>query len=118
MFDLSMPTAIRAFAVLAGGNVGKIITDDPISPHWGFVWEADDGTLYRGGKYDKAILTEVVTLLREDGIVALGFRDNSDMERFPPDPDAGAECLEFDRPAGVSDPSPYLGKITRRLSNP
>jgi len=51
MFDLSMPTGIRALAVLAGGNAGKIITDDPTSPHWGFVWEADDGTLYRGGKY-------------------------------------------------------------------
>jgi len=98
-------------AVLAGGNAGKIITDDPTSPHWGFVWEADDGTLYRGGKYDKNILTEVVTSLRPDGIVALGFRDgDSDVERFPPDPNAGAECLEFDRPVGVSDLSAYLSE--------
>ena len=112
MFNLSMPTGIRALAVLAGGNVGKIITDDPAFPDWGFVWEADDGTLYRGGKYNKAILAEVITLLRQDGVVALGFRDGAlDVERFPPNPDAGAECLEFDRPVGVSDLSPYLAEL-------
>jgi GNAT superfamily N-acetyltransferase len=33
------------------------------------------------------------------------------MERFPPDPDAGAECLEFDRPAGSNDLSPYVGEL-------
>ena len=111
MFDLSMPTGIRALAVLAGGNAGKIITDDPISPHWGFACEADDGTLYRGGKYDKDILCEIVTLLRQDGVVALGFRDgDSDVDRFPTDPDAGAECLEFDRPVGCSDLSAYLSE--------
>jgi hypothetical protein len=49
LFDPNMPTGIRCFAVLDGGNSGKILTDDPDCPHWGTVWEADDGTLYRGG---------------------------------------------------------------------
>lgn len=112
MFNLNMPTGIRAFAVMAGGNSGKIFTDDPAHPQWALVWEADDGTLYRGGKYEKAILAEVVTLLRQDGVVALGFRDgDSDVERFPPDPEAGAECLEFDRPRGISDLTPYLAEL-------
>jgi hypothetical protein len=112
MFDISMPTGIRALAVLAGGNNGKIFTDDPKHPHWAFVWEADDGTLYRGGKYDRDVLSEVVGLLRQEGVVALGFRDgDASVDLFPSSPDAGAECLEFDRPIGVSDMSAFLGKL-------
>ncbi len=112
MFDLKMPTGIRAFAVLAGGNAGKIFTDDPARPQWCLVWEADDGTLYRGGKYGADVLSEIVALLRQDGIVAMGFRDGDlDMDRFPSDPDAGAECLEFDRPIGSCDISPYFGAL-------
>jgi RimJ/RimL family protein N-acetyltransferase len=117
MFDLNMPTGIRALAVLAGGNVGKILTDDPEHPNWGLVWEADDGTLYRGGEYNQEILNEAVNLLRRDGIVAMGFRDgDSDVNHFPPNPDAGAECLEFDRPIGSSDLSPYLGALPEGYS--
>ncbi len=112
MFHLGMPTGIRALAVLAGGNTGKILTDNPVRPHWCLVWEADDGTLYRGGEYDDAILNQAVNLLRQDGIVALGFRDGDpDIDRFPPEPDAGAECLEFDRSIGSSDLSPYLHSL-------
>ena len=47
LFDPNMPTGIRCLAVLDGGNSGKILTDDPDCPHWGTVWEADDGTLSR-----------------------------------------------------------------------
>jgi RimJ/RimL family protein N-acetyltransferase len=112
MFDRSAPTGIRAFAVLAGGNAGKIFTDDPLHPHWGLVWEADDGTLYRGGSVQRDVLCEAVALLRQEGVVALGFRDgDSCTELFPPEPDAGAECLEFDRPIGSSDLFPYLGRL-------
>jgi RimJ/RimL family protein N-acetyltransferase len=110
-FDLARPTAIRALAVLAGGNAGRIFTDDLVRPTWALVWEADDGTLYRGGSYDRNTLFEVVTLLRQEGVVALGFRESdSDLELFPRDPQAGAECLEFDRSIGSSDLSPYLIK--------
>lgn len=112
MFHLDAPTGIRALAVLAGGIVGKIFTDDPACPHWGLVWEADDGTLYRGGSYDREVLSAAVSLLRQEGVVALGFRaDDPSVALFPPDPQAGAECLEFDRPSGSSDLSPYLGEL-------
>jgi RimJ/RimL family protein N-acetyltransferase len=117
MFHLGMPSGIRALAVLAGGNAGKILTDDPIRPHWGFAWEADDGTLYRGGEYSDAILNEAVSLLRQDGIVAIGYRDGDpDVDRFPPGPDAGAECLEFDRPIGSNDLSSYLRSLPEGYS--
>lgn len=117
MFYLSMPTGIRALAVLAGGNAGKILTDDPGHPTWGLVWEADDGTLYRGGDYDREVLAEAVARLRHEGIVAMGFRDGDPgVEDFPPDPDAGAECLEFNRPAGSSDLSPYLCDLPEDFS--
>jgi RimJ/RimL family protein N-acetyltransferase len=112
MFNLTMPTGIRALAVLAGGNAGKIFTDNPAHPDWGLVWEADDGSLYRGGNYDKQVLCDAVALLRRDGVVALGFRASDPaVEFFPPAPDAGAECLEFERPIGSSDLSPYLGEL-------
>lgn len=112
MFSLAAPTGIRALAVLAGGNAGKILTDDPVHPRWGLVWEADDGTLYRGGDVDRAVLREAVALLRQEALVALGFRvGDPDEALFPPAPDAGAECLEFDRPVGASDLSPYLGGL-------
>jgi RimJ/RimL family protein N-acetyltransferase len=112
MFSASVPTGIRALAVIAGGNSGKIFTDDPLHPHWGLVWEADDGTLYRGGQYSAEVLREAVDLLRQEGIVAMGFRDRDPSTAlFPSNPDAGAECLEFDRPIGSSDLSPYLGKL-------
>jgi RimJ/RimL family protein N-acetyltransferase len=112
LLDLSMPTGIRALAVLAGGNTGRIFTDDPAHPQWTFVWEADDGTLYRGGHYGRKVLSDVVTLLRQEGLVALGFRDGDpDMELFPLEPQAGAECLEFERPLGSSDLTPYLDQL-------
>ncbi len=113
MFSISAPTGIRALAVLAGGNAGKVFTDDPLHPQWGLVWEADDGTLYRGGRYTADVLNEAVELLRQEGIAAMGFRDGDPSTAlFPPNPDAGAECLEFDRPIGSCDLSPYLGTLS------
>jgi GNAT superfamily N-acetyltransferase len=117
MFDLNMPTGIRALAVLAGGNHGRILTDAPARPRWCFVQEADDGTLYRGGDYSADFLFEAVNLLRQDGIVALAFRDgDTDFARFPPDPTAGATCLEFERPLGASDLSPFLRGLPNGFS--
>jgi GNAT superfamily N-acetyltransferase len=107
-----MPTAIRCFAVLEGGNAGKIFTDDPDDPKWGYVCEADDGVLYLGGKQDKDVLRGVVSLLRQEGTVAIGFRDGDpSVDIFPPDPDAGAACQEFDRPVNGSDLSSYLNRL-------
>ncbi len=112
LFDLHMPTAVRCFAVLQGGNAGQILTDDPDCPRWGCVRETDDGSLYRGGAVDAAVLLDVVTALRQEGVVALGFRDGDPaVSLFPPSPNACAPCLEFDRPMGSSDLSPYLGQL-------
>lgn len=109
LFDPRMPTAIRCQAVLGGGNAGRIFVDDPTKPKLGYVWERDDGSLYQGGITDWQIVEHLVTLLRKDGYVALGFRDGDPcVEKFPPDADAGAECVELERPAGGSDLSPFL----------
>lgn len=112
LFDPGMPSGIRCFAVLEGGNNGKILTDNPERPRWGYVWEADDGTLYRGGAQEAKILAEVIDTLRQEGVVALGYRDGDPaVDLFPPDPNAGAACIEFDRPNGSSDLSLYWDRL-------
>jgi GNAT superfamily N-acetyltransferase len=109
LFDPDLPTALRCFAVMAGGNAGRIFTDDFEHPSMGYVWEQDDGTLFQGGLRDKQILLHMVELLRQQNTVALGFREGDPVvEYFPPDPQAGAECVELERPAWGSDLSPYL----------
>jgi hypothetical protein len=109
LFDPSMPTAVRCYAVLGGGNAGRIFVDELPRPKTAFVWERDDGTLYPAGVKDPRVLRHMVELLRQQGPVVLDFRDGDpDVDLFPPDPQAGAECLELDRPAGGSDLSPFL----------
>jgi hypothetical protein len=109
LFKVDAPTGIRALAVLAGGIAGRIFTDNPACPHCSLVWERDDGTLYRGGKVDRQILAEVVALLRQEHLVAVGFRPDDLVQAIlPPEPQAGAQCLEFDRSIGAGDLSPFL----------
>ncbi len=112
LFHRDAPTIIRAFAVMAGGNMGRIFVDEARPPRCAFVWEADDGTLYRGGTYDREALAEVMARLHEERLVALGFRDGDpDVALFPETPDAGADSLEYDRPIGCSDLSMWLGAL-------
>lgn len=114
LFDPDAPTAIRCLAVLQGGNAGTILVDDLSNPRSAYVWEADDGTLYRGGAQSAAGLLDVVTRLRQEGVVALGFREGDpegDVALFPPEPNAGAPCIEFERPMGSGDLSPYLCRL-------
>jgi RimJ/RimL family protein N-acetyltransferase len=109
LFPLSAPTGIRCHAVLAGGNAGCIFVDDLARPTIGFVWERDDGTLYPGGRKDFHLLQEMVELLRQQGPVVLNFRDGDpSVDLFPPNPQAGAECIELERLAHGSDLSPFL----------
>ncbi len=109
LFALDAPTVIRAFCVMAGGNAGRIFVDEADPPRYAFVWEADDGTLYRGGTYTREELAEVMSRLRDERLVALGFRgEDACVELFPPKPSAGASCLEYDRPLGASDLSRWL----------
>ena len=109
LFDRSMPTGVRCLAVLGGGNAGRIFADNLEHPSMGYVWEQDDGTLYQGGKQDWRVVQEMVSMLRQNGTVALGFRDGDpNVDFFPPDPEAGAECIELERPAHGSDLSSFL----------
>jgi RimJ/RimL family protein N-acetyltransferase len=109
LFNATVPAGLRCFAVLGGGNAGRIFTDDQDHPQTGYVWERDDGTLYQGGVQNDQTLCQMVELLRQEGTVALGFRDGDPaVEHFPPNPEAGAECVELYRPARGSDLSPFL----------
>lgn len=109
LFDRNIPSGVRCFAVLGGGNVGKIFTDDLDHPRMGFVWEQDDGNLYLGGLKDWQVVHQMVDMLRRNTTVALSFRDgDSSVDFFPPDPQAGAECIELDRPVHGSDLTPFL----------
>jgi len=109
LFSRQVPTAIRCQAVLGGGNAGRIFVDDLLHPKMAYVWERDDGTLYRGGVTDWQVVGELVAMLRKDNYVAISFRDgDSSVDFFPSDPDAGAECVELERPAAGSDLAPFL----------
>jgi GNAT superfamily N-acetyltransferase len=109
LFDRKVPTGIRCYAVLGGGNAGRIFIDDLEHPRMGYVWEQDDGTLYQGGVPDWHMVEQMVDLLRKNGPVALSFRDGDPcVNNFPPDPDAGAECVELERPINGSDLTPFL----------
>jgi RimJ/RimL family protein N-acetyltransferase len=109
LFDRTGPSAVRCQAVLGGGNAGRIFTDDLKQARKGFVWEQDDGNLYRGGETDWQVVKQMVDMLRQDGTVALGFRDGDpSVDFFLPNPEAGAECVELDRPVQGSDLSPFL----------
>lgn len=95
--------------MLAGGNAGKIFVDDPAHPTCACVWEADDGTLYLGGRQDREALRILIDQLRQEALVALTFRDGDPIiNLFPENPTAGAACLEFDRSIGASDLTPFL----------
>jgi RimJ/RimL family protein N-acetyltransferase len=107
LFDRHAPTVIRAFAVMDGGNLGRILVDDADPPRYAFVWEADDGGLYRGGVLAREQLAEAMRLLRDERLVALPFRlGDPCIASFPPDPSAAADALEHDRPLGATDLSP------------
>jgi RimJ/RimL family protein N-acetyltransferase len=109
LFDKNMPTGLRCFAVLGGGNAGRIFVDHLEQPKTGYVWERDDGTLYQGGFKDPQVLEHMVEMLRQEGTVVLDFRDGDpQVEFFPPDPQAGAECIELDRPPHSRDLTPFL----------
>ncbi len=109
LFERQHPTPIRSQAVLGGGNAGRIFVDDLEIPHIAYAWERDDGNLYQGGRKDWKLLQEMVYFLRQDSVAALGFREGDPgVQFFPPDPDAGAECVELERPAGGSDLAPFL----------
>ncbi len=112
LFERDVPTNIRALAVLAGGNAGKIFVADPPHTLWGLVRETDDGTLYLGGRVDRQILSEAVNMLQKEGYVCLVYRNGEpDFDLFPPNPDDSVECLEFDRPIGSKDLTLYLSNI-------
>ena len=109
LFDRNAPTSARCHAVLGGGNVGRIFVDNLDLPRMGVVWEQDDGCLYLGGVRDWQVVQQMVEMLRQQGTVALGFRDGDpSVDFFPPNPEAGAACVELDRPAFATDLSPYL----------
>ncbi len=109
LFDPTMPTAVRCFAVLGGGNAGRIFVDDLERPTTAYVWERDDGTLYLGGVKDWATVAQMVEMLRQEGPVGLDFREGDpEVDFFPPDAQAGTECFEFDRLPYGSDLAPFL----------
>ncbi len=109
LFRMDMPTGVRCLSVLGGGNAGRIFVDDLPQPKMSLVWEQDDGTLYRGGVTDWQVVAGMVAMLRQNSVVALSFRDGDPgVADFPADPDAGAECVELERPAHGSDLSPFL----------
>ncbi len=113
LFDPDVPASIRCFAVLAGGNAGKILTDDLDHPTWGAVWEAGDGTLYLGGSPNAQLVSSLISTRKQEGNALYGFKDGDRwVGLLPSDPDATATVLEFDRPCCSSNLGAYLDRLT------
>lgn len=113
LFRTDEPQARRCFAVLDGVvHTGRIITDDPVNPTWGVVWEACDGVTYFGGRLNCATVAEVFINLRKENDVLVGlWPDDPRQDLLPPDPYYDGRTLEFyNRPIGRGLEK-YLRKI-------
>jgi GNAT superfamily N-acetyltransferase len=103
LFDPHMPAGFRCFAVVAGDVVGRILTDDPISPTWGAVQERAFGTVYPGGALTASTWHRLISALREDGDVLVGlWPDDERIQLLPSSRDYDGFTLDFtNRPAGM-----------------
>ena len=113
LFNRDMPSRFRCFSVLAGDDLGQILTDDRDHPRWGVVWETGEGTLYLGGAFDTPTLNEIVTTLRREGDVLFGFWEGDPLrDLLPPEPDYVGTTLEFfDRPRDGNGLEPCLAPL-------
>lgn len=109
LFDPSDPSPVRGFAVLDGQALGRIFTDDPDQPTWGYAWEITEGTLYPRGAVTQAVFAEVIPELRKTGDVLIGlWEDDPRFDLLPPAPEYDGFTLDFqDRPIGRGL-EPYL----------
>lgn len=86
LFDPNAPAGLRCTAVLDGLTRGQVLTDDPVNPTWGVVYEATYGTLYPGGALNASTLAQVVSDFRRQGEVLLGFwPEDAVANILPPD---------------------------------
>jgi RimJ/RimL family protein N-acetyltransferase len=96
LFDPTMPTALRCFAVLDGSAAGSILTDDPENPTRGAVWKSISGALYLGGAWDVDSLAQLVADLRQHGDVFIGYRhDDALANILPANGEDQGDVLEF-----------------------
>jgi RimJ/RimL family protein N-acetyltransferase len=97
LFDPSDPQPQRCVAVLDDNAAGIILTDDPVQPTWGAVWEAGDGTLYLGGAPDAECVAQLIAQLRQQGDVLVGMDfDDRRWALLPAQPDYTGSTLDFD----------------------
>jgi GNAT superfamily N-acetyltransferase len=114
LFDSQAPVGLRCFAVLAGIDPGKIVTDDLHQPNWAVVWEPGDGVLYVGGTLDASTLESLVSSFRHDGEVLIGFwsRDDPMVRILPLNHTWEGSSLDFfDRPADSFDLDRFLRQL-------
>lgn len=96
LFDLHHPTMPRAFQVLDGIIRGQIVVDALEAPTWALVREAAYGTLYPGGRLDKAILESLVSHFRQIGEVGIGcWLDDPLNDLLPAQADYDGRTLYF-----------------------
>jgi GNAT superfamily N-acetyltransferase len=117
LFDPNTPAILRCFAVLAGFDTGKMMSDDPNNPRWGAVWEPGEGGLYLGGALDAATVSHLIATLRQEGEVLVGYRDNDPITKLlPSNPDYVGTAFEFfDRPGDGSGLEAIMRQLPKDL---
>ena len=97
----AMPAYVRCGLVLDDVVAGQILTDDAANPTWAVVRENAYGTTFLGGKFDKALVEQVITTLQQHGdVVLLLLPDDALLNLLPP-PQYGGYAIDFtERPIG------------------
>jgi len=103
-FTHEMPVGLRCRAVLAGDAAGRILTDDPVHPHWAVVQEQYAGFLYLDGALAAPILAQIVHELRKESEVVIGlWPDDPRLAILPANPDDVGAMLDFTQRSNRED---------------
>jgi len=96
LFDITKPTAPRAFNVLKGVTRGQILVDDQVHPNWAVVREATYGSLYFGGEINASLISELVEQFRQVGEVGIGcWLEDELNDMLPSNPDYDGRAIYF-----------------------
>jgi len=110
LFSRHGPIWQRAFTVLDGTAVGRVLTDDATAPTWAAVHEhSDDPALFLVGALTRELVADLIAdLRRERNVVVSVTPDDPLLSLLPPDPDYDGGAIDFDYRTPEVDLEPFI----------